>query len=69
MEEYPSPVSYTHLDVYKRQINEDEDREMTSTSSMSFSDDGIAYCYADKNDDVTMQDVYKRQIKRFIKRR
>lgn len=36
-------------------INEDEDREMTSTSSMSFSDDGIAYCYADKNDDVTMQ--------------
>lgn len=29
-------------------INEDEDREMTSTSSMSFSDDGIAYCYADK---------------------
>ncbi len=36
-------------------INEDEDKEMTSTSSMSFSDDGIAYCYADKNDDATMQ--------------
>lgn len=36
-------------------ITEDEDKTLSQDMNMSFSEEGTAYCYVDKNDEVSMQ--------------